>query len=156
MQHEIIEKDSYMFSSRWKEFSVNQNELNVIARTGVSRCKHSGTDRSLNHIRNCKFYGRNHERFSCPAYRQKCINCGVIGHFKICCKNFKPRVRNDNQSEFNTVQSVTTNKVDNQENEVQCGLGLDDFWINYVDNLENANKKESPALSFTFRSHQVI
>jgi transposase InsO family protein len=40
---------------------------------------------SANQGSGCTFCGRHHVRGNCPAYQQKCNNCGKLGHFSAKC-----------------------------------------------------------------------
>lgn len=91
---------------------------------------------------------------TCPAFKQKCLKCGEKGYFKIRCPNTKVNTRGASKPFSRTVQSIEPETPNETVNNIQCAIGLDDFWIATVDS--NEIKRLPPALSFTLRSHQIL
>jgi len=74
-----------------------QRETNIVAyvakttRKRATSSKRRNSNKSVNMIVNCKFFGGQHARGNCPACNKKCNNCSKLNHFAKCCNKKKTR-----------------------------------------------------------------
>lgn len=78
----------------------------------------------------CNFCERNQNRGSCPAFGEKCLKCGKIGHFKVRCRKNKASSSQEEFTRYTRVQTASDENESLEVNDIQVGLGLVDFWVN--------------------------
>lgn len=89
----------------------------------------------------CKRCGTEHSRKSCPAYKKKCDNCNIPGHFARMCKSKTSKPKKIHQVD-NYSESSEDNSSDGEEIIIR-EIKTKGFFELYVDDIEDGDHDDS-------------
>lgn len=85
---------NYKDSSRGNQEHFKRMNTRIVNQ----KSKQLSTIQRNNNEYDCKKCGYRHKIRECPAFNKKCMNCGILGHFKVGCRNGKVNSNNVNSA----------------------------------------------------------